>query len=96
MNVCFTISFRVIRDIILYNGWTEDEKRFHKCKEETDFSMASSNPTKTQQKPMSIRSPTSSPSPRQDGLTQPHLGCLSIRRLHMIWTKKNQSKSTIQ
>ena len=30
MNVCFTISFRMIRDIMLYNGWTEDEKRFHK------------------------------------------------------------------
>lgn len=47
MNVGFTISFRVIRDIMLYNGCTEDEKRFHKCKEETDVTMAPSNPTKT-------------------------------------------------
>ena len=47
MNVHFTISFRVIRDVMLYNGRTEDEKRFHQCKEETDVTMASSNPTKT-------------------------------------------------
>ena len=31
--------------------------------------------------------PTPLPLSQPDGLTQPHLGCLSIRRLHMIWTQ---------
>ena len=97
MNASSTISFRVVRDMMLFNGRTRWEKSFHKCREETDVSMASSNPTKTCVNSESY--PTTSspfPFPRQDGFTQPYLGCLSIRRLYMIWMKKNQSKSTIQ
>ena len=75
----------------------QDERRVFTNAEKKHVSMASSNPTKTCVNSESY--PTTSspfPFPRQDGFTQPYLGCLSIRRLYMIWMKKNQSKSTIQ